>query len=52
MGVGVYLDGYKVEIKEGKHVSTPDGEYVELGHGQQYKVSVDNGNSQDCELEI
>ena len=48
----VWLGDYSVSIKEGKHCSTPGGEYVELEHGTQYSVTVQNNIFIKCELEM
>ena len=50
--VGVSLGAYNVSIKEGKHCHTATGEYVELEHGQQYTVSVNNNGAMRCELDL
>lgn len=34
--------GYAVEIVGGKHFKTPEGEFVELKSGTQYKIHVKN----------
>jgi len=34
--------GYTVEIIGGKHFKTPEGEFVELKSGTQYKIHVKN----------
>ena len=36
--------GYSVEIIGGKHYKTPDGEFVELKSGTQYKIQVKNSH--------
>ena len=36
------LNGYTVEIIGGKHFTTPDGEFVEVNSGTQYKIHVVN----------
>ena len=37
--------GYSVEIIGGKHYKTPDGEFVELKSGTQYKIQVKNSHA-------
>ena len=37
--------GYSVEIIGGKHYKTPDGEFVELKSGTQYKIRVKNSHA-------
>ena len=37
--------GYSVEIIGGKHYKTPDGEFVELKSGTQYKIHVKNSHA-------
>ena len=37
--------GYSVEIIGGKHFKTPDGEFVELKSGTQYKIHVKNSHA-------
>lgn len=39
----VYM-GYSVEILGGKHYKTPDGEFVEMKSGTQYKIHVKNSH--------
>ena len=39
-------DGYVVEIIGGKHYTTPDGEFVEMKSGIQYKIFVKNMHNQ------
>ena len=36
--------GYSVQIVGGKHFSTPDGEFVELKSGTQYKILLKNSH--------
>ena len=38
------LEGYSVQIVGGKHFSTPDGEFVELRSGTQYKILLKNSH--------
>ena len=38
------LEGYSVQIVGGKHFSTPDGEFVELKSGTQYKILLKNSH--------
>ena len=46
--------GYVVEILGGKHFKTPEGEFVEMRSGTQYKIHVKNthayGKSMTCHL--
>ena len=37
--------GYSVEIVGGKHFKTPDGEFVEMKSGTQYKIHVKNSHA-------
>ena len=37
--------GYSVEIIGGKHYKTPEGEFVELKSGTQYKIHVKNSHA-------
>ena len=37
--------GYSVEIIGGKHYKTPDGEFVEMKSGTQYKIHVKNSHA-------
>ena len=37
--------GYSVEIIGGKHYKTPDGEFVEIKSGTQYKIHVKNSHA-------
>ena len=39
------LEGYSVQIAGGKHFSTPEGEFVELRSGTQYKIVLKNSHS-------
>ena len=36
------LRGYSVQIVGGEHFNTPDGEFVELKSGTQYKIRLKN----------
>ncbi|PFX33104.1 hypothetical protein AWC38_SpisGene2034 [Stylophora pistillata] len=47
----VYM-GYSVEILGGKHYKTPDGEFVEMKSGTQYKIHVKNSHDYGCHLDI
>ena len=38
------LEGYSVQIVGGRHFSTPDGEFVELRSGTQYKILLKNSH--------
>ena len=38
-------EGYSVEIIGGKHFKTPDGEFVEIKSGTQYKIHVKNSRA-------
>ena len=38
------LEGYSVQIVGGKHFNTPDGEFVELISGTQYKIRLENSH--------
>ena len=38
-------EGYSVEIIGGKHYKTPEGEFVELKSGTQYKIHVKNSHA-------
>ena len=38
------LKGYSVQIVGGKHFNTPDGEFVELKSGTQYKICLKNSH--------
>ena len=38
------LEGYSVQIVGGKHFNTPDGEFVELKSGTQYKICLKNSH--------
>ena len=38
-------EGYSVEILGGKHFKTPDGEFVEMKSGTQYKIHVKNSHA-------
>ena len=38
------LEGYSVQITGGKHFSTPEGEFVELRSGAQYKILLKNSH--------
>ena len=38
------FEGYSVQILGGKHYSTPDGEFVELKSGTQYKILLKNSH--------
>lgn len=49
---GISLAGYGLEIKEGKHVSTPQGEFVELNHGQEYSLDIINFNTHRCRFNL
>ncbi|XP_068724140.1 uncharacterized protein [Montipora capricornis] len=44
--------GYSVEILGGKHFKTPDGEFVEVKSGTQYKIHVKNSRPYGCNLDI
>ena len=48
----ITLDGYGFSIKEGRHVKTPSGEYMELKHGHHYTILGGNMHSRKCELEV
>lgn len=37
-------EGYSVEVIGGKHFKTPDGEFVEMKSGTQYKIHVKNSH--------
>ena len=38
------FEGYSVQIVGGKHFNTPDGEFVELKSGTQYKILLKNSH--------
>ncbi|CAH3041645.1 unnamed protein product [Pocillopora meandrina] len=44
--------GYSVEIIGGKHFKTPDGEFVEMKSGTQYKIHVKNSHTYGCHVDI
>ncbi|XP_068699777.1 uncharacterized protein [Montipora foliosa] len=46
------LEGYSVEILGGKHFKTPEGEFVEVKSGTQYKIHVKNSRPYGCNLDI
>ncbi|XP_015771205.1 PREDICTED: uncharacterized protein LOC107349537, partial [Acropora digitifera] len=46
------LEGYSVQIVGGKHFSTPDGEFVELKSGTQYKILLNNSHPYACNVDI
>ncbi|XP_015771219.1 PREDICTED: uncharacterized protein LOC107349548 isoform X4 [Acropora digitifera] len=46
------LEGYSVQIVGGKHFSTPDGEFVELRSGTQYKILLKNSHPYACNVDI
>ena len=43
-------EGYSVEIIGGKHFKTPDGEFVEIKSGTQYKIHVKNSRAYGKEI--
>ncbi|RMX51539.1 hypothetical protein pdam_00010298, partial [Pocillopora damicornis] len=45
-------EGYVVEILGGKHYKTPDGEFVEMKSGTQYKIHVKNSHAYGCHVDI
>ncbi|XP_022809989.1 uncharacterized protein LOC111347007 isoform X2 [Stylophora pistillata] len=45
-------EGYSVEVIGGKHFKTPDGEFVEMKSGTQYKIHVKNSHPYGCHLDI
>ena len=44
--------GYVVEILSGKHFKTPDGEFVEMKSGTQYKIHVKNTHAYGKKIHI
>ncbi|KAL9976300.1 hypothetical protein ACROYT_G013584 [Oculina patagonica] len=44
--------GYTLEIIGGKHFKTPEGEFVEMKSGTQYKIHVKNTHAYGCTLDI
>ncbi|KAK2556937.1 Astrocytic phosphoprotein PEA-15 [Acropora cervicornis] len=46
------LEGYSVQIVGGKHFSTPDGEFVKLRSGTQYKILLKNSHPYACNVNI
>ncbi|XP_067054528.1 uncharacterized protein [Acropora muricata] len=46
------FEGYSVQILGGKHYSTPDGEFVELKSGTQYKILLKNSHPYACNVDI
>ena len=38
------FEGYSVQIVGGKHFNTPEGEFVELKSGTQYKILLKNSH--------
>jgi len=44
--------GYVVEILGGKHFKTPEGEFVEMKSGKQYKIHVKNTRAYGCNLDV
>ena len=49
---GVEVGGFGVEIPEGSHVACPEGDFVEMAHGQKYKVRLINLNKFKCECNV
>ncbi|XP_015765340.1 PREDICTED: uncharacterized protein LOC107344210 isoform X4 [Acropora digitifera] len=46
------FEGYSVQILGGKHYSTPNGEFVELKSGTQYKILLKNSHPYACNVDI
>jgi len=45
-------NGYKLEIKPGRHFSTSQGSFVELQDGQNYTVTLGNSTSSWCSVDL
>ena len=46
------MDGYRVEIKGGRHFETTEGEFVEVRSGTNYALTVTNMNNHRCQCNI
>ena len=46
------MAGFSVEIPEGRHISRPEGEFVEMEHGQHFQLYLRNSHTFQCECTV